>query len=227
MTQTTGTMADTFTGTFTGTTLPHDLLRLTGSAVADAVLPGWASASLAACPWGVVRRAPHPPGLIPVGVRGPARRQRHATLVPAGAVTRRVPPEDLRRERPRLPRLPAALSTALSTALSAAALLLAAELDGDAVWGPIGGVGFELATGRAVTHPGSDLDLLIRAPRRWERALAARLTAAFAALPRRVDCQLETPRGGISLTEWARTGGPVLARTAHGPELVDDPWDVP
>ncbi|MBE1563620.1 hypothetical protein [Nonomuraea africana] len=25
-------------------------------------------------------------------------------------------------------------------------------------------------------------------------------------------------------TEWARTGGPVMVRTGHGPELVDDPW---
>jgi phosphoribosyl-dephospho-CoA transferase len=53
-----------------------------------------------------------------------------------------------------------------------------------------------------------------------------RLMTAFAALPGTVDCQLETPRGGISLTEWARTGGPVMARTGHGPELVYDPWDL-
>jgi phosphoribosyl-dephospho-CoA transferase len=195
---------------------PHDLLRLTGSAALAAALPGWASASLAACPWGVVRRAPHPPGLIPVGVRGPQRWQRHAVLVPADAVTRRVPPEELNRLRPRLPRL--------AVTLSAVALRLAAELDGDAVWGPTGGVGFELATGQTATHPGSDLDLLIRTPRRLEPTAAARLVDAFAALAGTVDCQLETPCGGVSLTEWARTGGPVMVRTAHGPELVTDPW---
>ncbi|MFC6083079.1 malonate decarboxylase holo-ACP synthase [Sphaerisporangium aureirubrum] len=198
------------------TARPHDLLRLTGAAALDAGLPGWAATSLAACPWGVVRRAPHPPGLIPVGVRGAGRGRRHAALVPAGAVTRRLPPEELSRRRPRIPRLAATLA--------GVAPRVAAELGGDVVFGPIGGVGFELATGRPVTHPGSDLDLLIRAPRRVEQADAARLVAAFAALPGTVDCQMETPCGGVGLVEWARTGGPVLARTGHGPELVDDPW---
>jgi phosphoribosyl-dephospho-CoA transferase len=198
------------------TARPHDLLRLSGSAAPGDVLPGWASASLAACPWGVVRRAPHPPGLIPIGVRGPDRWQRHATDVPADAVTRLVPPEELRERRPRLPRL--------AVTLAAVARELTAELDGDAVWGPTGSVGFELVSGRAITHPGSDLDLVVRAPRRLERARAARLAAAFADLPARVDCQLETPRGGVGLTEWAGAGGPVMVRTDHGPELVNDPW---
>ncbi|MER5646371.1 malonate decarboxylase holo-ACP synthase [Streptosporangium sp. NPDC002524] len=228
------------------TARPHDLLRLSGAAalgdtslsgaargnaplsgtaLGDTPLsgtalgdtpPGWVPASIAACPWGVVRRAPHPPGLVPVGIRGPERWQRHAALVPRDAVTRSVPPEALRERRPWLP--------LLAVTLSAVTLLLAGELEADAAWGPIGGVGFELATGKPATHPGSDLDLLIRAPRRLDRALAARLTAVFGALPGRVDCQLETPSGGVGLVEWARTGGPVMARTDHGPRLVDDPW---
>ncbi|MEV0390517.1 malonate decarboxylase holo-ACP synthase [Nonomuraea sp. NPDC050643] len=214
------------------TARPHDLLRLAGSAAAGAELPGWAAASLAACGWAVVRRAPHPPGLIPIGVRGPRRSQRHAAFVPAGEVTRRVPPEKLNRPHPRGPHLPAALPAtmfaalpaALCDTLSAVGLRLAEELGCEAVWGPVGSVGFELATGHQVTHPSSDLDLLVRTPRRLSPATAARLVTAFAALPSRIDCQLETPRGGIGLAEWARTGGPVLARTAHGPELVDDPW---
>lgn len=195
---------------------PHDLLRLTGAAALDDTLPDWAAASLAARPWGVVRRAPHPPGFIPVGVRGPERWQRHAVLVPAGAVTRSVSPEELRERRPHL--------SPLTAALSAVALRLAAELEGDVAWGPVGSVGFELATGAPVTHPGSDLDLLIRTPHRLERTRAARLAAAFAALPIAVDCQLETPSGGVALAEWARPDGPVMARTDHGPRLVNDPW---
>ncbi|MFB9678897.1 malonate decarboxylase holo-ACP synthase [Streptosporangium vulgare] len=198
------------------TTRPHDLLRLSGAAALGDTPPGWVSASIAACPWGVVRRAPHPPGLVPVGIRGPERWQRHAALVPRDAVTRSVPPEELRERRPWLP--------LLAVTLSAVTLLLAAELEADAAWGPIGGVGFELATGKPATHPGSDLDLLIRAPRRIDRPLVTRLAAVFAALPGKVDCQLETPSGGVGLTEWARTGGPVMARTEHGPRLVDDPW---
>ncbi|MFC4587594.1 malonate decarboxylase holo-ACP synthase [Sphaerisporangium corydalis] len=178
-------------------------------------LPEWVRTSLDACPWVVVRRAPHPPGLIPAGVRGPERRHRHAVLVPAGAVIRSVPPEKVAARRPRLPRLAATLA--------AIAVRLADEPDA-AVWGPTGSLGFELATGEPVTHLGSDVDLLIRTPRRLEPAWAARLVAAFAALPGTVDCQLETPCGGVSLTEWARSDGPVLARTDHGPHLVDDPW---
>jgi phosphoribosyl-dephospho-CoA transferase len=201
------------------TARPHDLLRLTGAAALDDALPSWVLSSIVACPWGVVRRAPHPPGLVPVGIRGPERWQRHAVLVPSGAVTRSVPPEALGDRRPRLPRLAATLS--------AVALRLAAEPDAGATWGPVGGVGFELATGQPATHPGSDLDLLIRTPRRLERIRAARLVAAFAALPGTVDCQLETPGGGVGLTEWARTGGPVMVRTDHGPHLVDDPWALP
>ncbi|GAA4587708.1 malonate decarboxylase holo-ACP synthase [Planotetraspora phitsanulokensis] len=204
------------------TARPHDLLRLTGAAALGAALPAWARASLAACPWVVVRRAPRPPGLIPVGVRGSARGQRHAALVPTGAVTLRVTPEELNWRRPGLPRL--------AVTLSAVALVLsgepgpAGEPDARVSWGPIGSVGFELASGHRATHPGSDLDLLLRAPHRVEPAMAARLVSAFSALPCAVDCQLETPRGGISLAEWARTGGPVLARTGRGPQLVDDPW---
>jgi phosphoribosyl-dephospho-CoA transferase len=197
------------------TARPHDLL-LVESIALGAVPPAWASASLAACPWGVVRRAPHSAGLVPIGVRGAARWQRHATVIPADAVIRSVPPEELRERRPRVP--------LLATTLSNVARRLAAELDGDVVWGPTGSVGFELASGRPVTHPGSDLDLLIRTPSRLERAQAARLAAAFADLPGKVDCQLETPCGGVSLIEWAGAVGPVMARTDHGPELVNDPW---
>ncbi|MET8138775.1 malonate decarboxylase holo-ACP synthase [Sphaerisporangium sp. NPDC005288] len=187
----------------------------------EEALPGWASASLAVCPWVVVRRAPHPSGLIPIGVRGPDRWQRHAALVPSHAVTHTVPPEDLRARRP--------ADRRLAVTLSAVASLLADEPegrpgDGGLVWGPTGGVGFELATGRVVTHSGSDLDLLVRTPHRLDRARAARLATAFAALPARVDCQLDTPLGGIALADWARPDGPVMVRTDHGPELVDDPW---
>ncbi|MET8155010.1 malonate decarboxylase holo-ACP synthase [Sphaerisporangium sp. NPDC005289] len=230
---------------------PHDLVRITDIAeIADALpdwscaalqdapfnpnqpalpdhprledaLPGWASASLAVCPWVVVRRAPHPFGLIPIGVRGPDRWQRHAALVPSHAVTRTVSPEDLRARRP--------ADRRLAVTLSAVASLLANEPggepgDGGLVWGPTGGVGFELATGRVVTHSGSDLDLLVRTPHRLDRARAAHLATAFAALPARVDCQLDTPLGGIALADWARPDDPVMVRTDHGPELVDDPW---
>jgi len=42
---------------------------------------------------------------------------------------------------------------------------------------------------------------------------------------RGVDCQLETPAGGVHLHELA-AGSPVLVRTDAGPRLVVDPWQV-
>ncbi|GAA1258846.1 malonate decarboxylase holo-ACP synthase [Sphaerisporangium rubeum] len=190
-------------------------MRFVGSAALRGPVPAWMSATLATDPWGVVRRAAHPPGFVPVGMRGPGRRQWHTALVPVHAITCVVPPEELTGRRPRL--------VLLGLILTAAAHVLSIELDG-AAWGPIGGVGYELATGRAATHPGSDLDLLVRTPHPLARDEAARLVTSFTALPGRIDCQMETPSGGVSLTAWARPHGPVLTRTPDGPRLLDDPW---
>jgi phosphoribosyl-dephospho-CoA transferase len=75
---------------------PHDLVRL---ADPDAILagtePAWVGVALAAAPWAVIRRAPAPAGHLAAGVRGPARHQRHAMLIPAGAVAGITRPEDL------------------------------------------------------------------------------------------------------------------------------------
>ncbi|MET8768854.1 hypothetical protein, partial [Streptomyces sp. NPDC004658] len=56
----------------------HDLVRLAAPADLRPVpctgsQPAWVRDSLVAAPWAVVRRAPAPPGLVPVGVRGAGR----------------------------------------------------------------------------------------------------------------------------------------------------------
>jgi phosphoribosyl-dephospho-CoA transferase len=93
------------------------------------------------------------------------------------------------------------------------------------VWGPTGSVGFELASGAPTVTPESDLDIVIRAPRRLSVRSARSLCEWLARLQVHVDAQLETPDGAVSLSEYARGHVPVLQRTLYGPRLVDDPWE--
>jgi phosphoribosyl-dephospho-CoA transferase len=54
--------------------------------------------------------------------------------------------------------------------------------------------------------------------------VAQELITIFSGSPCRVDAQLETPRGALSLAEYGRGETPLLLRQAGGPVLVDDPW---
>ena len=73
-------------------------------------------------------------------------------------------------------------------------------------WGPGGSVGFELATGVATAIASSDLEVILRQARWLElhEALALRAALTEAATPGRIDVLLETPLGGVSLTDLAR-----------------------
>ena len=77
------------------------------------------------------------------------------------------------------------------------------------------------------THA-SDLDLLIRTfeplSREHAAALRARLVRIEQSIGLRIDAQLETPSGGVALSEWADGKSRVLARSSRGPSLVTDPW---
>ena len=71
-------------------------------------------------------------------------------------------------------------------------------------WGPIGSVGFELASGVATATPDSDLDLMIRLPGLCQSIideLVALHDKHFRSIAARVDCQVDTPVGPIGLTE--------------------------
>ncbi|HEJ4343029.1 TPA: malonate decarboxylase holo-ACP synthase, partial [Pseudomonas aeruginosa] len=93
-------------------------------------------------------------------------------------------------------------------------------------WGVTGGAGFELASGVAVLHPDSDLDLLLRTPRPFPRDDALRLLQCFEQCPCRIDLQLQTPAGGVALREWAEGRPRVLAKGSEAPLLLEDPWRV-
>ena len=195
---------------------PHDLVRVVnlGSLDYHQQAPEWVSAAIQRAPYVVVRRARSDKGLLPVGIRGVARKERFAAWIPESSIQGIVRPEDLAFRR----------SWKNSPRITRCSLDLADRLFREFSWGPTGSVGFELASGAAVTTSESDLDILVRAPERLALTHARQLQAALMAAPMRVDVQLETPVGAIALSEYAHRSNQILARTLDGPQLVSDPW---
>ncbi len=204
---------------------PHDLLRLAPTATilgqpGNEDAPAWVRRELARTPWVVVRRGAAKPGRIPVGVRGSTRSERWATTVSDAEVTSVTAPEDLRPgghrpgDRGDVPPDVAAIR---------ALLAVAASLERWA-WGPTGSVGFSLATRHAVVGDNSDLDLLIRIPRRPAPHSLDHLATVFGRQEARVDCLVETPNGIVHLDKLRGDGSPVVVRTSGGAELCADPW---
>src|SRR5260370_753968 len=74
----------------------HDLLWISKDAeLCSSHQPAWLRDALKRSPVVVVRRAEAPPGLIPVGIRGLAREQRHATFLRKDDVLACRTPESL------------------------------------------------------------------------------------------------------------------------------------
>jgi phosphoribosyl-dephospho-CoA transferase len=198
----------------------HSLLQVSSVAAvsADMPLPRWALQQLTHAPWVVVRRQGARAGAVPVGVRGSTRAERCAAWVRPPSVLASLTPIELAARRgwrahPRRAALPALC------ALDAVESIMAeAGLSGR--WGPGGSVGFELASGHAAVGPRSDLDVIVQLPA-WPTHEAARaLEGRLCQLPVRIDVLLETPDGGLALSEYARGRAPFLLRTAGGPRLV-------
>lgn len=198
------------------TWLPHDLLWGMTPEQLPAEAPAWAREVLAAGQPVVVRRALAEAGQIAVGVRGPSREQRYGTWMAVAAVTRGVRPEAL------------CLSQGQYDwpALRALSQLRGALAACGWVWGVSGSAGFELASGIAALHQGSDLDLILRTPQALPREQAQPLLALLDTAPCPVDMQLQTPAGAVALREWASGTGRVLLKSASGAYLVNDPWHV-
>lgn len=208
--------------------LVHDLLQI--SELSDLVYVGWellplstrlwVERSLQEAPFVVVRRANLFDGMIPVGVRGSLRKQRFAAYLAPESIRNRITPEQLTPVR-------GWLANARAEEIPALKVLarLEEELpDFPLTYGPIGSIGFELASGLPIATSTSDLDLLIRATERVSMQLAQELVTIFSGSPCRVDAQLETPRGAVALTEYASGQRPLLLKQDDGPVLVDDPW---
>ncbi len=168
-----------------------------------------------------VRRGHVRQDLIPVGVRGVGRAQRFAAFVAVADIAEQRSPESLAAWPSRLARPRREAIAALAALTRVAPVLMRL----DKRWGPGGSVGFELASGVPTATATSDLDLVIRQPRRLDLCDARELLAALvaAAAPARIDVLLETALGGVALAELAAGPARVLVRTPLGPRLRADP----
>ncbi|MER5636453.1 malonate decarboxylase holo-ACP synthase [Kitasatospora sp. NPDC002227] len=231
----------------TRTPTAHDLLLLhcpnsLRRTVAGAEpLPGWTKAVLRGNPWVTVRRAPvlaggpadaHgpvrcrrdvtavPESWIPITLRGAEREQRVSGYAPRSAVAVTLRPEQL---PGRLDQLPANRREHIP---ALAALPLAGEIIDSyrPVWGPIGAVGCELATGAPAVGPASPLRLLLRSPMPFSRRDALLLRRALRKLPVWVEAELETRHGAVSLAEYSTSPQVLTLHTPDGPRIVADPW---
>jgi phosphoribosyl-dephospho-CoA transferase len=202
----------------------HDLLRLRGpiAATAEGPVPSWVGPMLRRTPWVVVRRGWIRDGLMPVGVRGPARHQRFAAWLAIADIAERLSPEDLAAALHAI----AAERREAVPALAALARLAPLLARRGQRWGPGGSVGFERATGVPEANASSDLDLVLRQDRRLDASEAIALHRALveAAAPAQIDVVLETPGGGVLLAEMAAKPARLLVRTPDGPRLRADPW---
>jgi phosphoribosyl-dephospho-CoA transferase len=201
---------------------PHDLLwvRGRGDVVSRTPLPRWASDDWLAIAPVVVRRECTEEAVVPVGLRGCTRSERHAAYVPRDRIVRQVTPDELAQQQA-WKRYPELLQIPCIGALPALVPIFESR---QLSWGITGSAGFALATGIGVVRSDSDLDILIRAPEPVSRDDAAHLIRSLAAPPIRIDVQVDTGAGGFALAEWARRSGRVLLKTADGPLLVNDPW---
>ena len=194
---------------------PHDLLfaRDPGAFTCVEARPDWFDAGAPL----VVRREATPPGIVPVGARGLHRNERRAGYIQLDAVAAILTPRML---------APQAHAANADFPCIAALRALAPQLDAlDVDWGPAGGAAYWLACRLPVLRTTSDLDVVVRLPRRPPAATLAALAALQGSQPCRIDIQVDTGTGGFALAEYVR-GGRVLLKTDAGPRLVADPWEA-
>ena len=199
---------------------PHDLLRLKdGARLARADLSEWAIRSLRQTPFVVVRRSAISDDLIPVGIRGVTRDQRHAAFVHADDIENIITPESLAIARSW--KSPPCRAHAAFVALDRIA---AAADDIDLNWGPGGSVGFELATGTHALTASSDVDIVVYPDDRhtWDALTSFRDAVSDANI--RVDILIETTLGAAALDEWIASPQHVLIKMCDGPRLGEFSW---
>ncbi|ODC03544.1 malonate decarboxylase holo-[acyl-carrier-protein] synthase [Terasakiispira papahanaumokuakeensis] len=213
---------------------PHDLLWVAPGVAPECLRPleGDTLASWVQCLAGpvVVRRGPAPVGHIAIGLRGRHKGERQAATIAKAAVIKGITPDALasayiwahyRMDHPVLQRL--------QTAAPILNEWVAAHKGECLSWGITGSLGYELASGLKQLHQNSDLDLLLRCPQPLARQQAQQLWDQLNGCRNdtRLDIQLETPHGAISLAEWASHSPQVLLKTEQGPQLTDHPWPRP
>ncbi|UOE53544.1 malonate decarboxylase holo-ACP synthase [Cytobacillus oceanisediminis] len=198
---------------------PHDLLKIEAKhLISHSPIPDWAIQALSMASYVVVRRANAPDGQIAIGIRGKARSERFGAFIPIDAFIHQIKPEHLAEislwENKQSP---------VFFSLKIASEILEKH---KIVWGPGGSVGFELATGLETVTSGSDLDIVVRAPKPIPVNIAAQIVNEMKSCPARVDIQAETPAGSFSLLEYAKGSATMLVKTKYGPLLCEDPWEI-
>ena len=201
----------------------HDLLEIDPAEFMAAEgegksIPEWVQERLLAVPFVVVVRGSATETKIPVGIRGEERNQRWGAFCQRAWVKEIITPPQL---------LKCAVSESRAQAIPALrSLFLLKDLWRyfDLPWGPGGSIGFELATGRQVASPKSDLDIVIYADNRITKEEAKYLCAVTADLPAELDIRVETPRFEFSLQEYSSTNSDILLRSPTGGMLGRDPW---
>ncbi|MGO4731115.1 malonate decarboxylase holo-ACP synthase [Paenibacillus sp. 2KB_22] len=205
---------------------PHDLLKIDGiqDLVSFSEIPDWVFTSIENVPFVVVRRAFSLGDQIAVGVRGQTRNKRFAAFLPYDRVVSRITPEELVDESLWRKNLRIGSLPALQSLFHVSALMDSYGL----IWGPTGSVGFELTTGLPTVTSESDLDLIIRTPSKLSLNIARGIVHRLRFVPSRVDVQLETIKGAISLVEYTQNRGNILLKSANGPSLVgvNDIWET-
>jgi phosphoribosyl-dephospho-CoA transferase len=203
---------------------PHDLIQIQGMAdfQSGQPFPDWVNDALFVTPWVVVRRAAIDNGLIPVGIRGQQRGQRYAAWLPEENIGKVVTPADLVDPA----KWVAAFRSEQPPTIRTLRLITPILQRMRYTWGPTGSSGFQLATGVPSIKNTSDLDILIESPERISVEKAKHLLDSMECISLvRLDVQLNTPSGGISLKEYSQ-GQQVLIKTSTGPVLknVSDSW---
>ena len=201
----------------------HDLLRIESVRAlhGDLADAPWLLKAVKRAPFVVVRRAAFVEGLIPVGIRGENRNQRLAAAISHTEIREVITPEQIS----------AQMGWRVNAHIRESRLF--APLDRlseifkfySIPWGPVGSVGFELASHVETITETSDLDVVIRTPEVLSVDTAKEITEKMLEIPVKLDIQMETPKGSVALEEYARGGSSVLLRTLEGPRLVKDPWN--
>ena len=199
----------------------HDLLEIDAKQFifSHTSAPQWVEENLPKIPFVVVRRGLATGQEIPIGVRGTERSQRWAAFChPKLVKSILTPPQLLSRT------IPISRADAIP-ALRALNLLKDRWIDVAPPWGPVGSVGFELATGNYVAKPESDLDIVVYAEARITVDEAKSICDRAINLPAAIDIRAETSVYGFSLREFAsQSPAAILLRTPSGVVFGRDPW---
>ena len=199
----------------------HDLVEIAeGSELLSIRTPVWATGAVGGSRTVVVTRGQAPQGFLCVGIRGRKREERYAAVLRAQDVKSWRTPESLATQKkwngnPTITRLPALQSLAL-----VAEYAEQEHLD----WGPVGSVGYELATGVPTVCANSDLDVVMRCNVRLDFRRLKELQELASSAPAPVDVILEGPLGGVALREFLHGPERCLIKTSFGPRMDAFRW---